>query len=334
MPIAVAPTAKAGCLPSDPVPLATIAATGGREDWLTAGDGAPIRFASWRNDSDAPAGTVLYFNGRTEFIERNLETVETLLGRGFDVWTLDWRGQGLSHRALANPHKGHIEDYAQHLDDLRLLFERHLDPARGPGPLLLLAHSMGGQIGLRLLQAARQRFAGAVFSAPLVGLPTPTVAHGLLVGLLGAAGGLPWIDGRYSPGRGDYGLRDQVFRGNGLTHCEERFRRGHRYIAERPDLALGGPTLGWLHATRRSIAKIANIEKTWPIETPILLVSAGADRIVGTAAHRAFCAARPESRRLVTVEGALHELLIERDDHREAFWQAFDAFVGDRIVKA
>ena len=25
---------------------------------------------------------------------------------------------------------------------------------------------------------------------------------------------------------------------------------------------------------------------------------------------------------------------VERDDHREAFWQAFDAFVGDRIVKA
>ena len=38
MPIAVAPTAKGGCLPSDPTPLATIAATGGREAFWQAFD--------------------------------------------------------------------------------------------------------------------------------------------------------------------------------------------------------------------------------------------------------------------------------------------------------
>lgn len=313
--------------------LPTISSTGGQEGWLTANDGARIRFASWQTPQATPVGTVLYFNGRTEFIERNLETVEALLERGLDVWTLDWRGQGLSHRALANQHKGHIDDYRQHLDDLSLLFREHLDAAVR-GPLLLLAHSMGGQIGLRALQAERQRFAAAVFSAPLIGLalkPGPQTWTTPLVGLLGS---LPLLRHRYIPAGGDYGLRQQIFRGNVLTHCEARFRRGHGYVRERPDLALGSPTLGWLGATLRSMDKIRNIERTWPIETPTLLVSGAADRVVSTAAHHRFCAARPQSRKLVSVEGALHELLIETDAHRQAFWQAFDGFVEETFVKA
>ena len=38
--------------------------------------------------------------------------------RGLDVYTMDWRGQGLSDRHLENPQKGHIETLEEYLSDL------------------------------------------------------------------------------------------------------------------------------------------------------------------------------------------------------------------------
>jgi lysophospholipase len=62
------------------------------------------------------------------------------------------------------------------------------------------------------------------------------------------------------------------------------------------------------------------------ITTPILIVSAGADRVTETAAAERF-ASRLRAGRIVVIEGAEHEILIERDVFRRQFWAAFDQFV-------
>ena len=53
------------------------------------------------------------FQGRAEFIEKYFETVRELRARGFAVATIDWRGQGGSERALADPRKGHVGDFSR-----------------------------------------------------------------------------------------------------------------------------------------------------------------------------------------------------------------------------
>ena len=61
----------------------------------------PLRFARFA-PPPGRKGTVCVFPGRAEFIEKYFEVVRDLRARGFAVATIDWRGQGLSDRALPN----------------------------------------------------------------------------------------------------------------------------------------------------------------------------------------------------------------------------------------
>src|SRR5690606_30564207 len=96
-------------------------------------------------------GHVLLLNGRTEFIEKYFETIDSLRARGLAVWTLDWRGQGRSDRLLDDAERGHVGRFEDFLDDLERFVTGSVLPGAAGAPLTLLAHSMGGNIGLRFL---------------------------------------------------------------------------------------------------------------------------------------------------------------------------------------
>jgi lysophospholipase len=52
------------------------------------------------------------------FPKKYTETIGELAARGFEVWSMDWRGQGAFDRALKNPHKGHIDQFESYIADL------------------------------------------------------------------------------------------------------------------------------------------------------------------------------------------------------------------------
>src|SRR5690606_3571116 len=125
--------------PDNPVP------PGGAAEWFHGADGARLRAALF-TPKGTPRGTVVLSGGRTEVIEKYYETIGELLDRGFAVLTHDWRGQGLSHRLLPEPLKGHaegFEDFVTDFDRLLAAFE-----GRAPKPWLAVAHSMGGCLTL------------------------------------------------------------------------------------------------------------------------------------------------------------------------------------------
>ena len=63
-----------------------------------------------------------------------------------------------------------------------------------------------------------------------------------------------------------------------------------------------------------------------PFLLPILIVAAGSDEVVSNRAIEQY-ARRLRSGRLVTIDGARHEILQEADRYRDQFFAAFDAFV-------
>ena len=95
------------------------------------------RFPAGRGSGDR--GRCVFLSGYTEFIEKHLGSVAELTGRGFEVVTLDWRGQGLSDRALADRHKGHIDRMETHLEGLEAVLEAVDGFASGPSTVV--AHS-------------------------------------------------------------------------------------------------------------------------------------------------------------------------------------------------
>ena len=107
-----------------------------------------LRFARWDATRGPRRGTVCLFGGRGEFIEKYFEVVADLRRRGFAVATMDWRGQGGSGRALSNPRKGHVRDFAQYDNDL-FRFMKEIVLPDCPPPFTALAHSMGANILIR-----------------------------------------------------------------------------------------------------------------------------------------------------------------------------------------
>ncbi len=150
-------------IPANPVPDGAVAGV------LKTRDGVSLRYARWP-PPPGRKGTVCLFQGRAEFIEKYFETVRDLRARGFAVATLDWRGQGLSDRALRNPHKGYVRSFSQYQIDLEAFVNEVVLPDCPP-PVFALAHSMGATVLLRAAHAGQRWFDRMVLLAPMIALP-------------------------------------------------------------------------------------------------------------------------------------------------------------------
>ena len=309
-------------------PLSVRESVNSADNRLAMPDGVSIRYGVWTCARPQPRGSVLLLGGRMEFLEKYAETVTDLTRRGFDVYSFDWRGQGLSARLLANRHKGHVDSYAAYLRDLDGFIRRILLPAAVP-PHIVLAHSMGAHIALRYLHDHGAVFARAIFTAPMFDIRTFPFPKTLARALTQRA----VRQGRsreYAAGAGDYGPREERFAGNRLTSDPRRFAAMVAMVRHNPDLALGGVTWGWLRATFDSIDLIAPAAYGMEVAAPVLILSAGRDRIVSNRAQQKLVAALPDCR-WDCLPGARHEILMETDAVRNRFWQAFDCFTAGAV---
>lgn len=265
-------------------------------------------------------GTFVILGGRGDFIERYFETARELMERGFAVAILDMRGQGGSARPKHQPYRDRTRSFTGFDEDVRTLMEDLVIPSC-PGPYYALGHSTGGHILLRLLQA-RPWFARAILVAPLVEIiygPWPRPVAAMLVNLMWFTG----LASAFLPGvrRRPMGRAD--FPGNPLTSDRGRWDRDSTTLEITPQLGLGGPTFGWLGAARQSIRKLQRMKK--PL-APVLIVAAGADRVVGNEGIRQL-ARRVPGVALTFIPDARHEILCESDMIRRQFLAALDSFV-------
>jgi lysophospholipase len=307
--------------PGNPAP------PGGVVEWLTEGDGVRLRTARWILPAHEARGTVVLIQGRTEFIEKYFEVVRELLARKFSVVTFDWRGQGLSSRQLDDKRKGHVGDFSEFDCDLHVVMERIVHE-HAVKPYLALAHSMGGNILLRYLHDNPHEFERAVLTAPMLAVktaPFPLWFARSVATLLTSTGN----KGAYVFGGAKLDPLAQVFDGNVVTSDKTRFERMLACFAGDPQLALGAPTFGWLEAAFRSMDLVKTAEFAAAIETPVLLIGAAYDKLVDLGAD--ILLVRRMKRGMYVLLKAEHEIMMERDDIRDAFWKCFDAFVAPAL---
>jgi lysophospholipase len=300
---------------------------GGTVEWIKTGDGVCLRTARWMDAAAPVRGTVVLVNGRSEFIEKYSEVIGELLSRGYCVFTFDWRGQGLSQRALADPLKGHVRDFAEFDQDLHLIMEQIVLP-RAPEPLIGLAHSMGGNVFLRYLHDNPGAFEKAVLTAPMLAVntgPFPYWVAQRLAQMQTAFG-----NAENYVFTGGPGTWDGPFEGNVVTSDAGRYARNMALVRENPQLRLASPTFQWLQSAFRSMALVHTEEFAHQIETPVLLISAALDKLVKPGADMQLISRMKRgSFALVKAE---HEIMMERDDIRALFWGFFDAFVAAKII--
>lgn len=278
--------------------------------WLKPG-ALRIRAAWWRAGGK---GTVLLLPGRTECIEKYGRAARDLAERGYSTLTVDWRGQGLSDRALSDPLVGHVGDFAEYQEDLDAILAE-AERAGLPKPWFVLAHSMGGSIGLRALVRGLPVRA-AVFSAPMWGIAMAAWLRPVALAITALARPVG-LGGRYAPTTGPKTYLLQVpFEGNVLTTDRAMWDYMRAQVAQVPGLALGGPSLTWLGAALRECADLAR--RPAP-QVPAICALGTAEKVIDVPPVHLRMAGWANGQ-LDLYPGAEHEIMMEAPAVRARFF--------------
>lgn len=303
-------------IPANPAPA------GARVGAVVTPDGVTLRYARFA-PPPGRKGTVCLFQGRGEFVEKYFEVARDLYDRGFAVATIDFRGQGFSERAVRDSHKGYVRRFSDYLIDLETFVKEVVLPDCPP-PFFALGQGMGATVLIESAARGHRWFDRMVLSAPMIDVAQRP--------LLGAAAPLTrtlrllGLGRLYVPGGSGSASASEPFAGNPLTSDPVRHARTAAVLEAEPALAVAAPTVAWADTAYRTMAAMQRPSYAGRLRQPMLLVAAGRDELVSTAAIERFGTSLRAGSHLI-IPGALHELMMEQDPIRNLFWAAFDAFV-------
>lgn len=275
---------------------------------LRTSDGVRIRVGhAAAQDSK---GTVFILPGRTEYIEKYGRTAKDFVRAGFDVVSVDWRGQGMADRLSANIMVGHVERFLDFQKDWSAV--RSFAHARGlPKPWYMVAHSMGGCIGLRALVSGSDMTA-VMFTGPMWGIQM--AGHLRPVAwLIPRLAGLIGQGHRLAPGTSIKSYpASEPFEDNLLTSDRDMFGYMRRHVEAEPQFGLGGPSLTWLRSALEECDALAKLPSP---AIPALCFVGSNERIVDTMRIRDRMT-HWKGGKLLLVDGAEHEVLMENANTR------------------
>jgi len=284
-----------------------------------APDGWLHRRMDWPVEGAAPRGSILFAGGRGDFVEKYLEAFGEWRRRGWSVASFDWRGQGKSKGGIV---AGHLDSFDVLAEDLAALIDDWR--AANPRPHVVIGHSMGGHMLLRLLVERPRPIAAAVLVAPMIAVnsaPLPIWLARLVAAGASAIGfarrplwGAPLA-------RAPAGSKRQ----QALTTCLERYEDEHFWWERDGDFAPSPPSFGWLKAGYRS-ARSFSRRRLAGVDLPVLVIGAEQDRLVSAAAIRRVTKALPRAE-LAMFQGCAHEILRERDETRLAALARINTFL-------
>lgn len=279
-----------------------------------------------------PDAIVIALPGLSEFCEKYFETARDIVTKhNMAFWVLDWPGQGHSERILKGNNKRHSMGYELERDILHNLIRQKVQSHYPAGTkLAMLAHSMGGHIGLRYLHRYPDMFSCAAFSAPLFGLLATKGYPGPLAHLITGIGSAV-MGSHYAPGQGLWSaeLRDldinRIF-----SHDPVRQAVHNQWCEADERLRVDGVTWTWLKETVKSCALIQSSGFLQDIKTPCFIGSAGLDQLVDNDAIKHVKTHLKKSAGM-HFDGAFHEILMETDEVRQSFLGTALTFVKSNI---
>jgi lysophospholipase len=290
----------------------------------SAPDGWVYRRLDWPQAKPQSArGSILFAGGRGDFIEKYLEAQAHWHDAGWNVSAFDWRSQGGSRGDIQD---GHLDSLDPLVDDLAALIAEWQQEVRGPH--VVIGHSMGGHVLLRVMTERSPQIDGAVLVAPMVQInsaPLPgfaAAATAQTMTSIGLARVAAWSGPEVPAPSGS--TRQSI-----LTGCTERYEDELWWWQREPGFNLGTPTWGWLHAAYRSSALLTDAALA-KVKVPVLFVATERDRLVSAPEIRRAAAAIPGAE-LLMFEDAAHEILRETDSVRLKAFARIDRFLEERV---
>lgn len=266
--------------------------------------------------------TMVIVPGRTEPAKKYAELIYDYRLKGVNLFIIDLPGQGNSPRILADSQKGHIEDFNDYVDSLEEFVQDVVVPHSFGTPLYLVAHSMGGAVAVKYLARNPKQFSKVILSAPMLEVytgPVPeSVARNFAKLIVEAGKGES-----YAPSRGPYDPAADKFESNVVTKSENRYNTKKHLWKNFPELIIAGPTSNWVYQSFKVTKNIQFDAKKIPV--PMLLIQAGEDKVVNPGRQNEFCNLAKKCK-VITVPGARHEILMEKDEYRNTALKLINEF--------
>lgn len=274
------------------------------------------------------ANAVVISQGRNESVLKYKELAFDLSNQGYDVFLIDHRGQGFSSRLGGDAHRGHIQEFDDYVTDLTT-FVNSLQLEQHYQSRFILAHSMGSAISALYLEEQPHPFSAAVLFSPMFSInlgALPVFVAKIITYISNLI--CNWFSNIdcYAPGVGAY--KQSPFEHNVLTSSSKRFQSSSNTFNDAPETQLGGPTMRWINESLFATEKAIN--NASKINIPMMVIRGSADTVVTEQGQDAFFANTKhycKGNKLIRIEGARHELLLEQDQYRiPAINEALDFF--------
>ncbi|MFT7053579.1 MAG: lysophospholipase, partial [Psychromonas sp.] len=238
--------------------------------------------------------------------------------QGYDLYLIDHRGQGFSERLGGDQYHGHVEHFQDYVDDLNL-YILSLDLANHYQHNYLLSHSMGGTIAALYLEQYDHPFQASIFLSPMMSINLGGIPN-VVAKVLTSSGAAvcSWFSEQACYVFGGKEYKQKAFLGNDLTSSEVRFNASQNTFSAFPKTQLGDASMRWvaqsLSATEQAVD---NADK---INIPILLLQAGADKVVTAAGQNEFFEklTQCKEKQFLTIANANHEIYLEKDQSRSS----------------
>lgn len=261
--------------------------------------------------NESKSKCLLILPGRQEPIEKYAEVIYDIqnssVGKNLSIFIMDHRGQGSSDRMTENSQIGYVDHFSDYVDDVETFIDQVIKPQQC-SKTYLLAHSLGGAIGLGVIAKNPNFFTATTFSAPMWQINTHPYPEPIAYSIVALTTKLG-KGKEYAIGRGDYDL-NIPFQNNEFTHSEQRYIMTMNTYRNFPLTLVGGPANRWVAESLKFTKMLRKHVKG--LRIPMILLQAGQDKIVRNSGmdkvcdHNQFC--------LKTVfKNSDHEILMEQD---------------------
>lgn len=272
--------------------------------------------------------------GLSECCEKYFEVIGYLTSNGYAVSVHDWMGQGLSSRHIKGEYfKRHITTFEDDVDDYLELLKNYIHPLLSKQyasniQTIILSHSMGGHLAFKSVLRKPDLAAGLFMCAPLMQVRAlsyvPEKLAAKMVGYISK-----FYSTAYVPGGSDWSTREPYGK-TIFTHDPQRDAIYDEWCEINPKLKIGDPTIGWLNEAAQSCYRLKK-EDVSNIKIPVHAVLASRDLLVRNRRTRSILNKIPSATH-ETMHGAYHEIMMEVDEIRDAFFNSFEAFAA-RVLK-
>lgn len=296
-------------------------------------DGTTLRWGETGNGKAAKA-TLVIVPGYTATMSMYGEHVDLLARRGYHVVGIDMRGQGGSQRHReSQPEKLWVDDFEVYSDDLAAFIKTF--PKTGGQPIIPVAISFGGHVGLRMAGDHPGLVDGLYLMAPAIKPKAGEMSFDQARGLMNWARRLGKSK-HYLQGNDNWTpFREDLSEAN-IDLCASNPKRlPYRDVVftRNPSERVGGVTAQWGAEFFESSVYIREPGFIESIEVPVTMVSAEVDHFVVTDVNQSACDSRFPNCRKLDLAGAGHCILQESDEHLKQMFDGLDVLLM-RIKKA